>query len=71
MTEDTRVCPVCKKFPPAGQVWSDFDGHVTSCAQKFYEANQEERRQQQKDDDLEALDQIFGGALLRALKAKL
>jgi hypothetical protein len=66
MTEDTRVCPVCRKFPPAGQVWVDFNRHVTSCAQKFYEANQEEKRQQQKDDDLadlEALDKLLRGMI--------
>jgi hypothetical protein len=45
MTEDTRVCPICKKFPPVGQVWKDFEGHVTVCAQKFYEVNQEEINQ--------------------------
>jgi hypothetical protein len=66
MTEDTRVCPVCKKFPPGGQLWKDFESHVTSCAKKFYEANQEEKWQQRKDDhlaDLEAMDQFLRGML--------
>lgn len=31
MIEDLRVCPVCKKSPPPGQVWKDFESHRRNC----------------------------------------
>ena len=31
MTEDLRVCPHCKHYPPDNKVWADFDGHKRRC----------------------------------------
>jgi hypothetical protein len=62
MTEDTRVCPVCRKFPPAGQVWVDFGQHVWECAEKFYDRDQNMKRLNELEQ-LEALDKLLRGMI--------
>ena len=49
MTEDLRVCPHCKHYPPDNKVWADFEGHKRRCLQRQQKKANKRVAEQVKD----------------------